>query len=103
VNEAVAAARAELVSDLKAIVADSEELLQATKGALDARAAAARARVEESVRAAKARLVELDDEVAAQVKQVARVADGYVHEHPWGAVGIAAAAGLVVGVLVARR
>jgi ElaB/YqjD/DUF883 family membrane-anchored ribosome-binding protein len=32
-----------------------------------------------------------------------RATDDYVHEHPWRAVGVAAAVGFLVGLLVNRR
>jgi ElaB/YqjD/DUF883 family membrane-anchored ribosome-binding protein len=96
-------AREQLLTDLKAVVADSEELLRATAGAVDERASAARARITESLRTARARLDSLDDEVLARVKDATKAADDYVHEHPWGAVGVAAAVGLLAGVLIARR
>lgn len=102
-SEATTVAREQLLDDLKAVVADSEELLKATTGAAGDRAAAARARVEESLRAAKTKIEALDDEILDRIKVAAKGTDTYVHEHPWGAVGIAAAAGLLVGVLVARR
>jgi ElaB/YqjD/DUF883 family membrane-anchored ribosome-binding protein len=103
VSEATVVARQQLVSDLKAVVADAEELLKATAGAAGERASAVRARVEESLRVAKSKLEALDDEMIVRVKEAAKTTDEYVHEHPWGAVGIAAAAGLLVGVLIARR
>lgn len=102
-NEATTVAREQLLDDLKAVVTDSEELLKATAGAAGERAAAARARVEESLRAAKTKIDALDDEILDRIKDAAKGTDTYVHEHPWGAVGIAAAAGLLVGVLIARR
>lgn len=102
-NENVTAARQQVLTDLKAVVADTEELLKATAGAADERASAARARVAESLRAAKTKIEELDSEMIDRVKTAAKATDEYVHEHPWGAVGIAAAAGLLVGVLIARR
>ncbi len=102
-SEAVTAARQQLLSDLKTVVTDSEELLKATAGAVDERATAARARVQESLRAAKSKIDELDSEVLDRLNEAAKATDEYVHEHPWGAVGIAAAAGLLVGVLIARR
>jgi ElaB/YqjD/DUF883 family membrane-anchored ribosome-binding protein len=44
---------------------------------------------------------------AAQVQRRARAAfaagDSYVHEQPWEALGAAAVAGLVVGLLLFRR
>jgi ElaB/YqjD/DUF883 family membrane-anchored ribosome-binding protein len=103
VSEATVAARQQLLSDLKAVIADSEELLRATAGAAGERTAAVRARVEESLRAARTKLESIDDEVLGRMKDAARTTDEYVHEHPWGAVGVAAAAGLLLGVLIARR
>jgi ElaB/YqjD/DUF883 family membrane-anchored ribosome-binding protein len=103
VSEATAAARQQLLTDLKAVIADSEELLRATAGAAGERTAAVRARVEESLRAARTKLESMDDEVLGRMKDAARTTDEYVHEHPWGAVGVAAAAGLLLGVLIARR
>jgi len=103
VSEATGVAREQLLSDLKAVVADSEELLKATAGELDARAAAARARVQESLRTAKVKIEALNAETLDRLNDAAKATDQYVHEHPWGAVGIAAAAGLLVGVLIARR
>ena len=102
-SETVTAARQQLLSDLRSVVSDSEELLKATAGAVDERAAAARTRVQESLRAAKSKIEQLDSEVLDRLNEAAKATDEYVHEHPWGAVGIAAAAGLLVGVLIARR
>ena len=102
-TEATAAARDQLLSDLKAVVADSEELLKATAGSIDERSTAARVRVEESLRAVKGRIEEFDAEMLDRLNEATKAADEYVHRHPWGAVGIAAAAGLLLGVLIARR
>jgi ElaB/YqjD/DUF883 family membrane-anchored ribosome-binding protein len=41
--------------------------------------------------------------VIADAEELLRATDDYVHEHPWGAVGIAAAMGLVLGMLISRR
>jgi len=95
--------RDQLVVDMKAVIDRAEELLQATAGAAGDRVGAARARVEETLRNAREKLSEVDDKVIAQAKDTARAADEYVHEHPWSAVGIAAVAGLLVGVMISRR
>jgi ElaB/YqjD/DUF883 family membrane-anchored ribosome-binding protein len=102
-DKTTAEARDQLVVDMKAVIADAEELLKATAGAAGERVGAARARVEETLRNARAKLSELDDTVIAQAKDAARTTDEYVHEHPWSAVGIAAVAGLLVGVMISRR
>src|SRR5262245_30234044 len=99
----VADARDQLVGSMKAVIADAEELLKATAGATGDRVSAIRARAEETVRSARAKLADLDDAVIDQAKEAARTADEYVRKHPWGAVGIAAVAGIVVGVLISRR
>ena len=95
--------RERLVVDMKAVIADAEELLKATTGATGERIAAARARAEQTLRSAREKLSGLDDAVIDQAKEAARTADEYVREHPWGAVGIAAVAGLLLGVLISRR
>jgi ElaB/YqjD/DUF883 family membrane-anchored ribosome-binding protein len=38
-----------------------------------------------------------------QTKAAARATDTYVHENPWKAVGIAAGAGILFGMLISRR
>jgi ElaB/YqjD/DUF883 family membrane-anchored ribosome-binding protein len=95
--------RDQLVVDMKAVIAQAEELLQATAGAAGERVGVVRARVEETLRNAREKLSEVDDQVIAQAKDAARATDEYVHEHPWSAVGIAAIAGLLVGVMISRR
>jgi ElaB/YqjD/DUF883 family membrane-anchored ribosome-binding protein len=45
----------------------------------------------------------MEDAVVAQTKAAAQATDQYVHENPWPSIGIAAVAGLVVGVLLGRR
>ena len=36
-------------------------------------------------------------------KQAARATDDFVHDKPWTAVGIGAAVGMIIGLLIARR
>lgn len=102
-DEATSAARARLAADMKAVIADTEELLKATVGAAGERVSAARARAEETLRSAKSKLADLDDVALDKAKEAARATDGYVRQNPWAAVGIAAVAGLVIGVLISRR
>jgi ElaB/YqjD/DUF883 family membrane-anchored ribosome-binding protein len=102
-NEPISVARDQLAADMKAVIADAEDLLKATADTAGERVGAARARAEKTLRAAKAKLAELDGAIVDRAKHAAHATDEYVHEHPWGAIGIAAAAGLLVGVLIARR
>ncbi len=95
--------RGKLVEDLKAVVADGEELLKATANQTGERIAAARAKAEESLKAAKARLAEQEAAVMAKAKSAAKTADDYVRAHPWQAAGIAAAVGFVLAALALHR
>ncbi len=95
--------RGKLMEDLRAVVADAEELLKATAGQTGERMAAARAKAEESLKAAKARLAEEEVAVMEKAKAAAKATDDYVRANPWRAVGITAAISFILGILVARR
>ena len=92
-----------LVTDLKIVVADAEELLRATASQAGEKVAAARERIQASIATAKVKLTEAERALLEKTKQAAKATDDYVHENPWQAVGIAAAAGLVLGILISRR
>jgi ElaB/YqjD/DUF883 family membrane-anchored ribosome-binding protein len=95
--------KAKLMEDLRTVFVDVEELLRATASQTGERITAARAKAEESVKVAKARLTEVQAAVAAQTKVAAKAADDYVRANPWQAVGISAAVGLIFGMLITRR
>ena len=92
-----------LVEDMKIVIADAEVLLRATASQAGEKISAAREKVQDSLDRAKAGLENIEDVVIDTGKQAARATDEYVHDHPWRAVGIAAAAGLVIGLLISRR
>jgi len=92
-----------LMEDLRLVVTDAEELLRATAGQAGEKVAAARARAEESIDAAKARIAQAGYAAAAQTREAAKATDEYVHDNPWTAIGVAAAVGVVIGVLLAKK
>jgi ElaB/YqjD/DUF883 family membrane-anchored ribosome-binding protein len=94
--------RGKLVEDLKVVVADAEELLEASASQTGERIAAVRAKAGESLKAAKARLAEQESAMMVKTKAVAKAADGLVRANPWKALGIVAVAGFVLGILAAR-
>lgn len=96
-------AKDQLLADFRAMVADAEELLQATAGEAGGKASAARAKIQESLEDARRKLAEVEMAVAAQARDAVKTTDALVHEHPWRAVGIAAAAGFLLGMLIQRR
>ena len=95
--------REKLSADLRIVIADAEELLRATAGQMGEKAVVARERIQESMRVAKDKLARAEEVMVDKTKAAARATDDYVHDHPWGAVGIAAAVGLVMGMLISRR
>jgi ElaB/YqjD/DUF883 family membrane-anchored ribosome-binding protein len=97
------ASKQKLVADLKLVVADAEELLRATASQAGEKVSAARERIQASLATAKVKLTDAERVVVDKTKDAAKATDEYVRENPWQAVGIAAAAGLVLGVLISRR
>jgi ElaB/YqjD/DUF883 family membrane-anchored ribosome-binding protein len=91
-----------LMNDLRLVVADAEELLRATTGAAGEKVSAARQRIQENLAAAKMRLSAAEVPFVAKAKEVAGVTDEYVHENPWRIVGVGAAVGVIVGLLIGR-
>jgi ElaB/YqjD/DUF883 family membrane-anchored ribosome-binding protein len=102
-TEAEQVTKGKLMEDLRAVVADAEELLKATADQTGDRITAARGKAEESLKAAKALLAEQEAAVMAKTKAAAKATEDYVRANPWKAMGIAAAAGLVLGMLATRR
>lgn len=92
-----------LMDDLNAVVNDAEELLKASANQTGERITAARAKAEESLKTAKLRLSATQEALTERAKIMAKDADIYVHENPWKAAGVAAAAGILIGALIARR
>ena len=92
-----------LVEDLKAVVADAEELVKATASQTGERITTARTKAEESLKTAKVRLAEQEGTVMAKNRAAAKATEDYVRANPWNGVGIAAAVGFVLGILVVRR
>ena len=97
------AAKERVIRDFKAVVVDTEELLKATANQTGERITAARARMEESLAATKKQLAELEDTMVEKAKAAAKATDQMVHENPWQSIGVAAAVGFLLGMLIHRR
>ena len=93
----------QLINEFKVVVADAEALLKATANTGDDKLSELRAKAEESLGIAKARIMDIQTEVLAKTKAAAKATDAYVHEIPWRAIGFAASLGVVVGLLISRR
>ena len=95
--------REQLVNDFKVVIADAEALLKATAGQGGEALAAVRAKAQESLAVAKAKMADAQAALLVRTKAAAKATDAYVHENPWKAIGAAAGVGLVVGLLIGRR
>jgi ElaB/YqjD/DUF883 family membrane-anchored ribosome-binding protein len=85
------------------VIRDAESLLRATAEQTGDRVQEIRARAEETVRNAKARLAGVEEQALKRAREFAGDADEYVRGNPWQAVAIAAGAGLLIGLLMSRR
>ena len=95
--------RERLVDDVAAVLAEAEEMLKRAATETGDKARDLRSQVETKLLRAKLRLQEIEGEAVDRAKAAARATDDYVHDHPWQAIGIAAAIGVAVGLLMNRR
>ena len=93
----------QLVSNLRRVVSDAEDLLAATAGQTDSKITELRTRAKENLSMAREKLADADAVVRARARQAAAVTDEYVHDNPWSSIGAAAALGILIGVLLGRR
>ena len=92
--------RDRLISDFKTLVADAEALLKETASQAGDKIGVARQKIEQSLIEGKKALADVEKNLLQKSKEAADVADDYVRENPWNAVGIAAGVGLVIGLLI---
>jgi len=95
--------RDRLLEDLRLVIKDAEDLLRSTGQQVDDGYRAARARFESTLSGARSSLSTLEDRVSTGARDAVETTQHYVRENPWQAVGIGAAAGLVIGLLIGRR
>jgi ElaB/YqjD/DUF883 family membrane-anchored ribosome-binding protein len=91
------------IGDLRTLVADAEELLKATASQAGEKIAVARQKIEQSLVEGKKALADAEKTLVKKSKECAEIADDYVRENPWSAVGVAASVGLVIGLLIRNK
>lgn len=92
-----------LVSDLKSLMSDAEELLKLTAEQQGGKLDDLRARIGDRVAIARERLADAEAAIVDTGRKAVRVTDDYVHENPWQSVGVAAGVAFLLGLLVSRR
>ena len=92
-----------LAQDLRAVLDDAQALAQGGVQSGDAQLDALRSRFADQMQRIRQQLDGLEDRTLAKAREAAKAADEAVHAHPYTAIGIAAAVGALVGLLVSRR
>jgi ElaB/YqjD/DUF883 family membrane-anchored ribosome-binding protein len=102
-NDFTANQRDKLLSELRMVVADAEEMLKATVDQAAPGAAEARGRLQARLNQARERIGHWQETAVERAKEAGKATDTYVHDHPWKAIGIAGAVGVLVGAVISRK
>ncbi|MDE2255200.1 MAG: DUF883 domain-containing protein [Betaproteobacteria bacterium] len=102
-TNAASTATDRLVTELKEIASDAEELLRLTAGQAGDKIADVRTRLGQSLSSVKGQLAQFEAEMLQRGKEVARATDEYVHDNPWKAIGATAGVAFLLGLLIGRR
>ena len=97
------AVRDQIVDQFSSVITEAENLLNKATHETGEKARDLRTQAEARLLSAKLKLQELQGQAVDRAKDAAKATDDYVHENPWQAIGIAAAVGLVAGLLMSRR
>jgi ElaB/YqjD/DUF883 family membrane-anchored ribosome-binding protein len=95
--------RDQLLSDLKTVIQDAEAWLRSSGQLTGDQLEAAKAKFERTIGKAKDDIIRFEEAVVEKTKIAAKATDEYVNENPWKSVGVGAAIGIVIGMLIARR
>jgi ElaB/YqjD/DUF883 family membrane-anchored ribosome-binding protein len=95
--------REQLASDARQVLDDVQALLAQAAESSGQQAQDLRSRAAGQLKQAQARLGELQHATAERSRAAMHATDDWVHLHPWGAVGLGAGVGFLIGLLVARR
>lgn len=95
-------AKEKLIADFKAVVADSEALLNATVSPMSEKASELRDKLMQRLADAKTRLITAEALLVDKTKAAAKATDEYVHDNPWQSVIIAGGIGFIIGFLSRR-
>ncbi len=92
-----------LADSLRNMVDEADQFLKVAAESGDAKFDSVRGKFVDQVRRMRENLDDLESETVHQARRAARRADHVVHAHPYQAIGIAAAVGLLIGLLGSRR
>ena len=87
-----------LITDLKHVVRDSEELLQDSAGAVGKKAHELRQRLSHTLESAKETCKRLQD----KTRETAQAGDKVIRDHPYQSIGLAFGIGVLIGLLTRK-
>jgi ElaB/YqjD/DUF883 family membrane-anchored ribosome-binding protein len=90
-------------NEFQNFVADMDDLVTKSAAATGEELTIIKARLSARIVAAKESIQEMGGVVIARARKTATATNNYVHEQPWQAVGIGAAAGVLLGFVLGRR
>ena len=95
--------REQLAGDIRQVLDDVQALLSQAAETGGQQAQELRSRASAQLKRAQAKLGDLQHGVVERSRAAMHATDDWVHMHPWGAVGLGAGVGFLVGLLASRR
>jgi ElaB/YqjD/DUF883 family membrane-anchored ribosome-binding protein len=92
-----------ITQEFNNFVADMEDLIKASTSLTGDDLARAKTKLYTRVATARAFLEGMPATISDRARETVKVADGYVREQPWRAIGMTAAVGALIGFLLGRR
>ncbi len=93
----------DLADSVRHMVDEADQFLKVAAESGDAKFDSVRGKLVDQVRRVRENLGDLEDETIHQARRAARKTAHVIHAHPYKAIGIAAALGLLAGGLLATR
>ncbi|NKI72976.1 DUF883 domain-containing protein [Dickeya sp. CFBP 2040] len=93
----------QLRAELRSLGDTLEEVLRSSSDKSKAELEKLRDKAEAVLKESRERLNDTGERITAQAREATQCADDFVRKNPWTGVGIGAAVGVVLGLLLARR
>ena len=97
------AAQDKLLEQFQSLVSDTEKLLQESADLAGDQAESLREQLRSSLSKARDALKGTEESLKERGKAAIDATEGYVQSNPWQTIGIAAAIGVLIGLLIGRR
>lgn len=95
--------RDQILSGLKAVIDEAQQLLTKAEDRADRGMSSTRERVSSSMRSARDSLSDMQDTAMSATRDAAVTTDRYVKSNPWKTVAVGALVGVGIGMLLSRR